>query len=71
MTDSLVIRHENDEFQFRFTHRNYGRKTYTWAEVNIGGTWHDCGDPWPCATPKRRELIAAAQGILQQVCGRA
>lgn len=55
-----VIRHDNDEFEFRFTRRRYGSQTYTWVEVRFGDQWLDCGDPWPCITPKRQELIDAA-----------
>lgn len=56
----MTIRHENDELEFRFERRRYGSTTYTWAEVNHGGRWLSCGDPWPCVTPKRAELVEAA-----------
>lgn len=61
MSNDIVIRHENNELHIRFDRRRYGNTTYTWAEIKCGGDlWLSLGDPWPCATPKRSELISAA-----------
>lgn len=53
-------------FEFRFERRRYGNATYTWAEVKHGDAWLSCGDPWPCVTPKRSELNAAAVAAINQ-----
>jgi len=64
MDKPITIRHENDEFLIRFERRRYSNVTYTWAEVKLGDDWISLGDPWPCITPKRKELaIAAAKAI--------
>lgn len=61
---TTVLKHENDEFEFLFERRRYGGRyggtTYTWAYVRLGDDWLQCGDPWPCITPKRSELIDSA-----------
>ena len=57
---TAIINHENDQLEFRLTRRKYGRKTFTWAEVKNGDRWVSCGDPWPCTTPPKKQLIAAA-----------
>lgn len=62
----LVIRHENDEFEFRFDRRRYGSVTYTWAEVRLGDAWLSLGDPWPAINWKRSELIREAQRVIAE-----
>lgn len=57
---TTTIRHENDEFEFRFTRRKYGRRVFTWAQVKDGDRWLDCGDPWPSTNPPKKQLFAAA-----------
>lgn len=47
-------------FEFSFERRRYGSTTYTWVYLNRGADRVSLGDPWPCVTPKRSELIAAA-----------
>lgn len=63
---NLILRHENNEFEYRFTRRRYGNTTYTWAEVNHGGDFYSLGDPWPCITPKKSELIEATLQLIEQ-----
>lgn len=60
MSNTITIRHDNDEFLIRFERRRYSNVTYTWAEVKLGDYWISLGDPWPCITPKRTELADAA-----------
>lgn len=52
------------------TRRRYGTKTFCWVSVHVAnGTeklssgremifpiYEDCGDPFPCVTPKRSEI---------------
>lgn len=47
-----------------FTRRRYGRTTFTWVHVEIDGELVDLGDPWPCITPKRKDMEAALTGLL-------
>jgi hypothetical protein len=64
---TTVIRHENDEFEFRFERRTYGSRVFTWAEYNHGGNWLELGDPWTGRNPPPAELIEAAQEALLQL----
>ena len=48
-----------------FTRRRYGKTTFTWVQVDIGGTLRDLGDPWPCITPKRTEMEESLR-VLEQ-----
>lgn len=47
-------------FVFRFVRRRYGRRTYTWASVQVGMRWVSCGDPWPGVNWPKKELLEAA-----------
>lgn len=51
---------KHGDYTFRLTRRRYGRQFYCWAELCVEGGFTSLGDPWPCATPKRAELTAAA-----------
>jgi len=61
---SHIIRHDNDEWEFRFTRRRYGRQWFCWAELKVADDWISCGDPWPKVNPSKAELVAAATSIL-------
>jgi hypothetical protein len=37
--------------------RRYGSLTYTWVSVRLCGQWVSLGDPWPCITPKKTEVL--------------
>ena len=52
---------------FQFTRRRYPGVTYTWAKAWQNGDWIDLGDPWPCLTPKRAELLAALAEMLTRI----
>ncbi len=50
----------------RFERRRYGRSaTYTWVYLVIGTEWRLLGDPWPCVTPKRSEVLREVQRITE------
>lgn len=43
-----------------YIRRRYGNTTYTWVHIVTGpDSSATLGDPWPCITPKRSELIQA------------
>ncbi len=42
-----------------FERRRYGTVTYTWVWAEIDGRMVSLGDPWPCVTPKRSEVLEA------------
>jgi hypothetical protein len=42
--------------EIRLTRRRHGSQYFCWLEVCIDGTWLDCGDPWPCRTPRPAEI---------------
>lgn len=61
--DALVNSHP-----VNFTRRNYGNgQFYCWAEVWHAGDWHSLGDPWPCHTPKGRELAAEVDRLVARL----
>ena len=44
--------------------RRYSNRTFTWLHVKLGNgeneaDWIQLGDPWPCITPKRSEIVSA------------
>jgi len=49
---------------YKFERRRYGNTTFTWAWVDNDGQLLSLGDPWPCITPKRAELDAAADRVV-------
>jgi hypothetical protein len=54
-----------DDMEFRFDRRHYPGTTYTWVSVKgSDGQWHSLGDPWPCITPKRAELLVTSRFTL-------
>lgn len=51
---------EHDGVKFVITRRRYSNVTYSWVAYQLeNGEWADVGDPWPCITPKRSEVIEA------------
>lgn len=54
-------------YSIRWHRRRYGRQTYTWVDAKRdgeGNPWVSLGDPWPCMSPKRAEVHAAALAVL-------
>ena len=54
----------NDGRELAVTRRRYSNKTFTWVHVKVGDEWKDIGTPWECVTPKRAEVLAAADMLL-------
>lgn len=52
-----------------FERRSYGRGVmYCWAEAHLDGSWESLGDPWPCITPRKSELVEAI-ALRRQILG--
>jgi hypothetical protein len=60
-----TIDDNGEQLHFRLTRRKYGsRQWYCWVEVEHDGEYLSLGDPWPCRTPNRAELVDTARQIL-------
>lgn len=47
--------------------RRYSGRTFTWVDVKVNGEFLTIGDPWPCITPKRAEVVRDADLFLQSL----
>jgi len=54
-------------YDIDYTRRRYGNVTYTWVEVRVDDEWHHLGDPWPCITPKKSEVIREINNVLSRL----
>jgi len=54
-----------------FTRRRYGPRHqpqfYCWAHVEIDGQWYTCGDPYPAATFRRKDLEQAVSLVVEAI----
>ena len=65
MTESQSLTSTSvDDHNLSFKRRRCGNTIYTWVYVESGEQWLSLGDPWPCATPAKAELLAAIHATL-------